>query len=163
MPFPGRSSSVLRTRCRRRGAPRVLGVLSDGSASCMGEDVYVRVDALQSWIESIAGTASQDSDCGTITAEGRCFYGSAVWCRGTQLAATPCGATMQCGWDSAQGGFRCVDPSADPCDGVDAIGACRNGAAMDCNGGVLRKKECGACGACKAEGQTGAPYCTASP
>lgn len=42
----------------RSGAPVVVGILSKGSPSCMGEDIYVRVDKVSSWLrEHVAAPA----------------------------------------------------------------------------------------------------------
>jgi len=142
------------------GTLAVVGVLSDGSGTCLDEDTYARLDGIHDWIESVIGSyASVDKECGTITEVGRCLYGVALSCSGTEIVANVCAAGEICGWDTGQAAFRCVDPSSDPCAGVDSVGACQNGAAEWCNGGVLETESCGPCGTCRVDGQTGSPEC----
>jgi hypothetical protein len=144
------------------GTAFVIGVLSSGSATCVGDDTYTRLDGIRDWIESVIGPhAVAPRDCGTITAQGRCLYGSALWCSASELAAEACAAGEGCGWNRAQAAFRCVDRSADPCDGVDAIGACKGGNALSCESGVLRRQACVPCQACRIDGKTGSPMCAA--
>jgi hypothetical protein len=139
----------------------VAGVLTGGSASCRDEDTYVRLDTVRSWIDETIGVHTNPYlGCGTITAEGRCLYGSALWCSATELSAEHCAEGTTCGWDTTARGFRCVRPFRDPCGGVDGVGVCRDGVPMRCVGGKLERDVC-ACGrACGIEGTTGAPYCT---
>ena len=142
------------------GAPRVAGVLSLGAPSCVGEDRYERLDAIQDWIASTIGAApASNLECGAIDGAGRCFFGSAVWCTGTELASDACTSGRRCGWSTAEQGFRCVEPAADPCDGVDSVGACQEGAAAACSNGVLVRQTCAPCGTCRVNGRTGSPEC----
>ncbi len=143
------------------GRAVVLGVLSVGSGTCVDHDRYVRLDALRDWIESVVGPyVRREQECGTIGAQGRCLYGSAMWCSGAKLVVEACAAVARCGWDVAQSGFRCVLPSADRCDGVDSVGACVSGTAEWCNGGVLQRQSCQPCSSCRVEGRTGRPICS---
>jgi hypothetical protein len=139
----------------------VAGVLSTGSASCRGEDTYVRLDAVQPWLEETTGglPASVSTDCGTITETGRCLYGSALWCSGTRLVAEACGGEKVCGWDVVELGFRCVSPLRDPCDGVDSVGSCAGGDALFCRDGTLERRACTCAQTCAIDGATGAPFC----
>jgi hypothetical protein len=142
------------------GSAAVLGVLSEGSPTCVGDDTYTRLDSIHDWIESITGpNPSVSRDCGSITEEGRCFYGSAVWCSGAALVAELCSAGKWCGWDRGEWGFRCVEPFADPCGGVDSVGACRSGEALSCAGGILRRQPCTPCDTCRIDGKSGNPMC----
>jgi hypothetical protein len=144
------------------GTPFVAGVLSTGSASCRDDDTYVRLDALKDWIDSVvASPVASDRDCGSVTAQGRCLFGSALWCPGAELAADACTGGRKCGWDRSQAAFRCVEPSADPCHGVDSIGACQNDAALSCKAGSLQTLECAPCGGCRIDGKSGSPDCVA--
>jgi hypothetical protein len=141
------------------GSPVVMGVLSDGSATCVDQDHYVRLDALSDWLRSVTGPrAAKGSSCGTITREGRCLYGSALWCSGEQLVAEACNDTARCGWDVKVSGFRCVAPDLDPCTGADSVGTCLDGAVARCNAGVLETRICGPCSPCRVEAD-GRPYC----
>jgi hypothetical protein len=145
---------------REDGAATVLGVLSVGSATCVDQDRYVRLDVLRDWIEPVAGpTIPHEQECGVITQQGRCLYGAAMWCTAGNLAAEACAAGTRCGWDSAQSGFRCVQPTADPCGGVDSVGACVSGEAESCNGGVLEQRMCSPCSSCRIDAKTGRPQC----
>jgi hypothetical protein len=145
-----------------RGPVMVAGVLSVGSADCVGEDEYIRLDAIADWLSATVGAGAADqAECGSLSAQGRCLYGSAMRCSGTQLLAEPCTGGLRCGWDPASEGFRCVDPSTDPCSGVDSVGACVENAVMTCTNGVLTRADCG-CDACRIDGKTGAPRCGSS-
>jgi len=139
----------------------VAGVLTSGSASCRDEDTYVRLDGLASWIEETIGVRTNEyRGCGTITSEGRCLYGSALFCEGSELSAQTCAGGSQCGWDVDARGYRCVEPTRDACRGVDGVGACRGEEATRCANGILERTIC-ACGeSCGIDGATGAPRCT---
>jgi hypothetical protein len=146
------------------GSPVVAGIESHGSASCVDDDTYVRLDAVQDWIQSTIRPAGvKDAECGGISRQGRCLYSSALWCAGTELRAQTCAGNSRCGWNTGQEGFRCVEPSADPCGGVDSLGACVEGAALRCSGGVLERQPCAPCGECHIDGMTGTPGCVAIP
>jgi hypothetical protein len=144
-----------------KGRPIVAGVLTSGAASCVERDRYVRLDGLSSWLEqTTGGFTTTEVPCGEIDDTGRCLYGSALFCNGGRLEAEACSGDRTCGWDVARSGYRCVAPAEDPCDGVDAVGACRDGAALTCGGGILRREPC-ACGrSCRIDGKTGAPRCS---
>jgi hypothetical protein len=140
----------------------VAGVLSEGSATCLGTDTYVRLDAIRGWLQSVVGPPlASDLQCGAITEEGRCLEGLALQCSGTTLDARTCVGGTVCGWDRDRSAVGCVDPAADPCDGADALGACRDNAALRCSAGVLERRECSPCGVCRLDGMTGAPQCVA--
>ncbi len=142
------------------GMPAIAGVLSRGSPSCLLDDTYVRVDVARDWMASVIGPiAIGGAECGGITEQGRCLYGSALWCEGTRLASEACAGGQRCGWDSIQSAFRCVNDGSDPCVGVDAFGACRDGAALLCNAGSLQTSACGVCAGCRIDAKTGALAC----
>jgi hypothetical protein len=146
------------------GAPHIAGVLAIGSSNCVGEDQYERLDAIQDWITSTIGAApASDLECGAIDTAGRCLFGSALWCSGTQLSSDVCTGGRQCGWSAAEQGFRCVDSAVDPCGGVDSVGACQDGAAAACSNGALVRQTCAPCGSCRVNGRTGSPECVAEP
>jgi hypothetical protein len=144
------------------GSLVVAGALSTGSASCRGTDRYVRTAAAADWLGSVTGIyAAPPSACGPIDAEGRCLYGSAVWCEGDVQRVRACKAEGEvCGWDAGAAGFRCVPPHGARCVNTDVVGTCRGGAAATCDAGELDRTPCGACNACRLDGPTGAPYCT---
>lgn len=143
------------------GSLRVAGILSAGSPTCMDQDRYVRVDAAADWVEETVGPyASPQQECGSIGVEGRCLSGAALFCDAGVLQADDCAAAgAACGWDATQAGFRCVPLHTSACEEVDAVGACRGTAALTCVAGELVTTSCGACGACRPAGATGAPYC----
>jgi hypothetical protein len=142
------------------GSPVVAGVLTAGSATCKDEDTYVRIDAVATWLQTVVGSSlPPDLDCGTLPTQGRCLYGSALWCNGAELRGEACAVPTRCGWDVGAAGFRCVSPSSDPCDGVDSIGACRSGVAFWCRAGALAEQPCGACEGCRVNGKTGGAEC----
>jgi hypothetical protein len=141
------------------GGVRVAGILSIGSATCREDDTYLRLDTIRGWMQEVTGPyVPADPGCGGIVAEGRCLYGSALWCSDAQLSAEVCTGGESCGWDPAQMGYRCVPSGSDPCQGVDSIGVCEAGAARWCNRGALSSESCG-CGSCRVDGTSGKPVC----
>jgi hypothetical protein len=146
------------------GRPAVLGVLSSGSSTCVGRDRYTRVDGLAAWIEENIGEppGTTSHQCDSITHEGRCFYGTAVWCADDALSSQACGAGEHCGWNVAAAGYRCVEPAQDPCAGVDSTGRCSHSRALRCVGGALMETPCSACEVCRWSDLDGIPYCAAS-
>ncbi len=144
------------------GAVVVAGVLSTGSADCLNRDRYARLDGLEEWVSGIVGSLPRSGEgCGAITEEGRCLYGSALYCYGETLVAEPCADGTTCGWDPGREGFRCVRAASDPCSGVDSVGACRDGAARWCRGGALEVERCDCGETCRIDGRTGGPRCGA--
>jgi hypothetical protein len=143
----------------------VVATLSRGSVLCTQTDIYSRVDPseVHAWIESVtadAGAPPPDAtgyDCGSISEQGRCLYGSALWCDDGLLAAEAC-APNTCGWSASAEAFRCVAPSA-PCAGVDAIGECRDNNALRCINARLERAICDACSPCRVDARTGVPAC----
>ena len=141
------------------GGVEVAGVLSIGSATCREDDTYARLDTIRDWIQTVTGPyVPVDLGCGGVGPEGRCFYGSAVWCSGAQLSVTACSGGESCGWDPAQMGYRRVSSGTDACQGVDSIGGCEDGAARWCDRGTLASEPCG-CAPCRIDGTTGKPSC----
>jgi hypothetical protein len=97
------------------GTVRVLGVLAFGSETCVDDDSYERLDALAPWLHATAGPTPAATDCGNISAEGRCLFGSALWCDGGVLASAECGPEAPCAFSAEAAGFRCVTTAAAPC------------------------------------------------
>jgi hypothetical protein len=142
------------------GAVLIVGVLTRGAASCVDEDRYVRLDVMSDWIEESTGSlVPGDTTCGGITEEGRCLYGSALFCERDTLQAAACAGETSCGWDQNQAGFRCVRTAADPCRGVDSVGTCRSNVALSCDAGTLEQETCGCGQTCRIDGKTGRPHC----
>lgn len=145
---------------------RVLGDLSNGDGSCVGEDNFTRTDLQIGWIEAIIGPVVVDgAACGRLTAAGDCVgTTTAVWCdtaAGT-LTSELCAAGTACGWDAAAAGYRCV--ADDPCGGVSASGACQGTTAVWCDEGTVRRRECGACGQlCQYVSDVSGFYCRPDP
>lgn len=141
------------------GSVRVMGELQGGDSSCIGVDHYTRVDLYRDWIEGHVG-ATPDNDqplCAVLGSEGRCSGTHAFYCASTVVQSDACGGRAACGWDSDVAGFRCVDPALDPCDGLDARGACDGDVASACVDGVMQSADCGACGlVCVIEEPSGA-------
>jgi hypothetical protein len=126
---------------------RVLGDLSNGDSSCVGQDNFTRTDLQIAWIESIIGpVVVTGAPCGRTTVEGVCAGAStAVWCDTATglLTSEACAGGTTCGWDVATAAYRCV--ASDPCGGVSAAGACQGTTAVWCDAGTVRRQECGAC------------------
>lgn len=144
----------------RSGPVRVAGVLTSGTASCVGRDRYVRLDGLAEWVSGIVGaTAASDETCGGINEEGRCLYGSAMFCEQGRLVAEPCAQETTCGWHPDARGFRCVEARTNPCAGLDWVGACLDGVPHWCNAGALEGEACDCDDVCRIDGKTGGPRC----
>jgi trypsin len=144
------------------GAPMALGILSEGSPTCLGRDRFLRTDALADWIRMHAGEPYVAAGgCGGVSSEGACTFDSAIWCEGDELAHAKCVEGLACGWSEAQGGFRCVEPSRDPCEGVGRAGVCDGDDAVACASGALARTECATMGqTCVYSSLTGEPGCT---
>lgn len=143
------------------GCPRVAGVLSSGSASCVNRDSYIRADLIAEWVTSVAGNEPETQvGCGAITAEGWCQHGKALRCVDGLLLVDKCIAEEVCGWDQANRRYGCIAASKDPCRGVGSSGACSEHAALTCHAGKLTITECGPCGSCIYASENGAPKCS---
>lgn len=128
------------------GQPSIFAVLSKGSPTCIGGDVYERVAPVGDWIAQTVGeTARGSGDCGGIGPEGRCFADKAVWCEGGRIAAAECGE-LSCGWDARASGYRCVPSEDDACGGISELGECRAGQAVRCWRGTALGLDCERCG-----------------
>ena len=146
------------------GAPVIAGVLSTGSPTCVDRDSYQRLAPARDWITDMIVPDHPPSslDCGALAYQGRCLYRNAVWCENAQLVADVCETGQSCGWDTGRNAYRCVLTSVDPCDGVDSVGACREGNAKWCTEGVLTEEPCDACGQiCRHQGSDARAHCTA--
>jgi len=124
----------------------VVGLLSEGDASCRGHDRYLRVDLLEAWVASVRQSRESDP-CGSLTWEGICHEGQLpTWCAGDHIRTEVCGPDELCGWSAEQLGFRCVDEALDPCRGAGPLGSCDGDVLLECTSGVLQETDCGACG-----------------
>ena len=158
----GDSGGPLLTR-RADGAVCVVGILAFGSDSCTNEDSYVALGPASAWVQSITGSSEAPyKSCGALTAEGRCFDSTAVWCESGQAVAASCSDDVGCGWDPQALGFRCVTPNSDPCSGVDSFGRCNGSNAMRCLSGSLTAVDCAPCSACRLDAKTGEAICAAA-
>lgn len=144
---------------------RVIGTLSYGDPSCVGQDSFTRTDLQLAWIEAIIGPIVLDgAPCGRITSAGDCIGAStAVWCDETGvLTSEVCADGTACGWDTATSAYRCV--TDDPCVGISAAGRCDGGTATWCDSGTVRSRECSACGQlCRYVSDVGGFYCRPDP
>lgn len=150
------------------GEAAVLGVLTEGSSSCSGFDVYARADGLADWLAGGPpdGGADAGLDAGAertyerLGVRGRCFGATPVWNEDGRLEASACQNGSSCGWDERAGGYRCVE--VDPCHGVSDVGRCEQGSALQCRDGKLARNACTACGfTCTRSPETGAAICLA--
>ena len=145
---------------------RVLGDLSYGDPSCVGRDRYTRTDLVVDWIESHTGpTVATGGSCGRITAEGDCMGEVAVRCEAETLVSERCEGGAACGWDEASERYGCIT-APDPCEGVSAEGRCDGEVATWCDRGVIRRRDCGACGSdlsCQRVAEVGGYYCDLDP
>jgi hypothetical protein len=145
------------------GEVEVLGVLSDGTASCRGEDTYIRLDALSEWLDQQGVEPEQNAGiaCADLGNEGMCSNDRAVYCEHEGARSDHCQELGEvCGWDSAARGFRCIPPGVGPCGEINALGVCREGQAIRCESGALVWSDCAACGAaCVRSPKTGRATC----
>jgi len=145
------------------GSVTVVGILSSGADSCLDQDSYVTLAPASDWLASVMGSTAMDRPgCGSFTSEGRCFDSTAIWCESGELVSTACPSDLNCGWDRQALGFRCVPPKSDPCSGADSFGECRNDSAVRCVAGELTAVDCGPCGACRFDRETGEAACGAA-
>ncbi|UJR86775.1 S1 family peptidase [Sandaracinus amylolyticus] len=125
---------------------RVIGALSYGDPDCVGRDNYTRVDLAREWIEeNIGETPDPIEGCDGVTEAGTCRGATAVWCEGDELHTDTCTADERC-MPGPDGRATCVPRSEDPCGGLDATGRCEGGVATWCEGGRVRRADCGRCG-----------------
>src|SRR5262245_32717048 len=80
------------------GTPVVVGLLSDGSGSCVGQDHFVRLDAVSDWLRSNVDAVPARKICGGIDSKGRCYNGVAVYCDGATITGQPCTRENSCAW-----------------------------------------------------------------
>lgn len=146
------------------GTVRTGGALSGGESSCVGKDNFARVDLAVAWVELFTGpTPWPDNRCGSVSTVGRCSGGHAIYCAGDQLQNVTCGGGQACGWDVAASGFRCIS-GADPCGGVDGVGACDGSVARWCENGDPKARDCGCRGErCNVGPTLGGAGCEADP
>lgn len=145
---------------------RVLGDLSNGDGSCVGQDNFTRTDLQIEWIESIIGPVVVDgAPCGRITARGDCAgTAAAIWCDDAtdMLTSEMCAAGTACGWDGSISAYRCV--AEDPCTGISASGRCEEGVARWCDQGIIRSQDCNACDQlCGYVSEVRGSYCRPDP
>jgi hypothetical protein len=147
------------------GAPQLLGVLSSGSSSCVTKDRFVRADLMAGWVGTVTGQAlARSRDCGQLTTEGSCAWGSAIWCSEGVLQHSSCTSGLHCGWDQRARGFRCVEPAQDPCEGVGPQGLCEGHEALRCVSGTLERMSCSLQGQrCAYLPASGLPSCITEP
>ncbi|HYQ42497.1 MAG TPA: trypsin-like serine protease [Polyangiaceae bacterium] len=139
------------------GGVAVLALLSVGSSSCVGTDVYVRVDLVRDWVRSHVALPATSDECGKIDARGRCFEQQAVWCAGDKLVSVTCGADSPCGFDELEAGFRCTSSARCP---NDEFGRCRAGKVERCSDGEPFVESCGSSGlTCSYDPESGTATC----
>jgi hypothetical protein len=146
------------------GSVRTLGLLAFGAASCFEKDHYTRVDGLADWAaEAGLDLRASNLPSGThdrLGPEGRCFDGRAVWFEAGALRANVCSDGDTCGWSSLAQGYRCVAAEEDTCRGIDDVGTCHDGIAVNCVRGRIEENPCAVCGFdCRRSPKTGGPAC----
>ncbi len=134
------------------GEVNIIGVLDHGNSSCVGQDHYTRVDRLADWppfIEHVLSHAAiSDTGCSGLTSEGSCLRGSAFFCDAGAPRSHDCPARGSvCGFSSAAGGFRCVSPAEDSCNGLGSFASCDGNTVVACVSGTPSRAPCGACAA----------------
>jgi hypothetical protein len=140
------------------GTVRVAGVLTAGSADCVGRDRYLRVDRADAFFAALPAERCGSQGCGRLDARGRCFARTAVWCESAELRGMACETSSRCGWDDSAAGYRCVPPES-ACAGVDAFGRCNGSVTERCDAGALLSEDCSATGATCVRDATGRALC----
>lgn len=90
----------------------VLGALTGGDSSCVGQDNYTAVDA--DWVRGHVGEPApppppMPGPCGDVTAAGRCTDGVAEWCQSGEVRRADCGRCgLRCAPVLERGGAWCV-------------------------------------------------------
>lgn len=138
----GDSGGPALQRCQN-GVACVVGILSRGSVSCRGKDTYTRVDSAMDWIVEVTGplpVATAGCD-GLESRMGGCFANQSVYCKDGALEAESCGERV-CGWSSAESGYRCLPAAQAGCLGLTQFGECRDGEALTCRDGHMRRQRC---------------------
>jgi hypothetical protein len=132
------------------GDVRVMGALSWGDESCVGQDRYARSDWARSWIEQYTGPTpgAGPQPCGSVGTEGFCsnLNTHATFCDNAVLTQEECTSGQVCGWSAAVSGWRCVAAAADPCGGIGFRGECSGETLSWCDEGVIKTRACGECG-----------------
>jgi len=124
------------------GTVRVYGSLVEGSADCLGFDVYARVYDSDSFVADHVPGGCDVGACGELDETGRCLGGRAVWCSGGQVLTQACGSSEACGWDVEAAGYRCLPQGEGPCPGVDHFGVCVGDVVQWCDRGELSSADC---------------------
>ncbi|MGF1511488.1 MAG: trypsin-like serine protease [Myxococcota bacterium] len=123
---------------------RVMGVLSEGDLDCIGEDRYALVEPGLAFLERVGAplAGSGPPVCGRITERGGCSStGNALACTGDGLSESICPVT--CGFNGE--GYGCIDAPSD-CGDVPSTGRCSANTLSWCEEGVVRQRQCDACG-----------------
>src|SRR5690606_32053561 len=125
-------------------------------------DQYVRADSVTEWMKTyfVPAIPSAPASCTELRGGSRCYGPVATFCDGGVLASERCVAPESCGYDAELGRFGCTRD--DPCDGVDALGVCRENGVVRCEAGELVRTECGCDEACAVSGANGMAQCVSA-
>ena len=131
------------------GRIRLLGILDDGDASCVGEDFYTRMDRLvdwEPWVRLIPADEGEEPPCAGLSDLGTCERGRAMFCEDGRAMVDVCGTDGRaCGWSSSTEGFRCVPPEEDLCGGLGSHAHCLGDTLARCVGGKPTEEDCRTC------------------
>jgi hypothetical protein len=147
------------------GKVYVIGTLSNGDESCVGQDVFTRVDVGHAWIVANAVDEGAEVPCGQTTEAGSCTADGAVWCEDGRLMQAQCD---DCAYDTERSAYRCPSrtgepPREDACAGLSNAGMCQGDVARWCEGGVVLERDCRRCGqGCAMDDAAGGAHCTAA-
>lgn len=144
----------------------VAGVLSHGSASCLGVDSYVRVDQIGDWARAAfetPATAPANIRCEGVAPEGTCQGGAVFRCEGGVVDVLECSDDRTCVFDARGHEARCGFLVGDGCAGIARRGTCEGNVLVTCEDGVPQTLDCDGCEAvCARDPQTGVAGCTAA-
>lgn len=143
-----------------RGTPVLLGLLSEGSESCTGRDVFVRLDRISEWLTARVDRVPSRKLCGGVDSRGACFGTVAVRCTNGEVVGEECAEPTVCAWSAAREIYTCLEAPDSACDFVDQLGECDSGRARVCIHGELLGDDCDASGMlCRRSRESGIAVC----
>jgi hypothetical protein len=143
--FQGECSGSVLTWCEG-GALKSFNCTDNGK-TCGWQDDSVGNNCIQ----PAAVPDAPSSGCGDVTYEGYCKDSTVVWCEDGKLKSQDCASlSLTCGWEAAVG-FNCIQPeqaaqAGGACGNVTYQGHCDGNTVVWCEGGELKKYDCGAAG-----------------
>lgn len=128
------------------GQVRWLGLLSKGSASCVGTDTFVPSWSIVEWLQELNIEIGRPlNSCAGVGDVGFCTNGEVVSCDHGRAVSEHCDEGKVCTWNLAKGSYGCVPRAMDPCAGENELGSCSGSILRRCVKGVRTESNCEAC------------------